>query len=208
MVAEGVDDEGADAAEGLEGGGGDLFAVGEVGDAGKAWAIEAKAGGDDFAVLRWQGGDGGGAEEEGADNFVGVWLEVSGELILAIEGEGEGVLEAEHRFWGGVDGDASVGAKGEGAEVVEAHDVVGVGVGDKDGVEVRDVVAEALAAEIGAGVDDPGELWGAQEDGGAVALVAGVWGAADGAGAADHGDAEGGAGAEKSEFEGCHGRWW
>ena len=45
----------------------------------------------------------------------------------------------------------------QGPHVVEAVDVVGVGVGEEQGVEARDARAQGLEAEFGPGVDD--DLW-------------------------------------------------
>ena len=199
--AEAIDDEDVAALEELHGGFGDFLAVGDVGDAWAVVGVEEEAGGIDLAVEDGEGGDGGAADTEGSFDFAGVWFEVTGVAVVAVEGEVEDTPEVVHGGVGGVDGEGFVRAEGEAAEFVEAHDVVGVGVGDEGGVEVADVGAEALLAEVWAGVDEPLGEAVIDEEGAAEPLVAGVGGETDRAVAGDHGDASGGAGAEERERE-------
>ena len=90
------------------------------------------------------------------------------------------------------------------ADVVEAEDVVGVAVGEEDGVEFGDAGAEGLVAEVGRGIDDDIAVVVAQPDGGAEAVVTRVGGGADVAIAADGRDADGGAGTEDGEGDETH----
>lgn len=199
-VFEAVDDEGIDVFE--EGGGfrGDCFAIGDIGDAAVGViAFEEEADCFDFAVVDGERRDRGITEGEGAGDDVGIGFEVTAVSVLAVEGELEGAFEAFHGEGGGVDGEEAIVFEGESSEVVEAHDVVGMGVCDEDRVDGLDAFAEALLPEVGTGIDDPGGFGGLDVDGGAEAFVARFVGLADGAMAPDDGDADGGAGAEKSE---------
>ena len=92
------------------------------------------------------------------------------------------------------------------AEVIHAKDMVGVGVGEEDGVDVGDLFADGLGVEVGAGVDEYGVVsprYVYRGAGAAVARVAcrgpGDGRGTDGAPAAERGDAHRGAGAEEGE---------
>ena len=73
-----------------------------------------------------------------------------------------------------IDGDGSGLTEVEGTDVVEAKNVVGVAVGEEDGVELWNTDAEGLVAEVGGGVDNDVAVVEAEPDGGAEAVVAGV----------------------------------
>ena len=103
-----------------------------------------------------------------------------------------------------VDGDGSGLTEVEGTDVVKAENVVGVAVGEEDGVELGDADAEGLVAEVGGGVDDNVAVVEAKPDGWAEAVVAGVGGGADVAIAADGGDADAGPGTEDGEGDEAH----
>ncbi len=167
---------------------------------------EEEADGVYFAVLDGEGGDGEGvgvAEGEGGvGDGVGIGLDVAGVAVFAAEGVVEHAGEVIEDGLAGVEGEGVFGSGGEAAEFIEAEDVIHVGVGVDDGVCVGDAFAKALGAEIGAGIDEDAEFGGAEEDGGAGAIVAGVGGGADVAIASDHGDTDGGAGAEEGDVEG------
>ena len=86
--------------------------------------------------------------------------------------------------------------------------MIGVAVGEQDGVELRDADAEGLVAKIGRGVDDDVFVVIAKPDGGAKAIIAGIGGSADVAIAADGGNADAGTGAEDGEGGQAHfGSW-
>ena len=200
LVAQGIDDQMADAVDLFNGEVWDDFAVAEVSDEGLMILGEKVTEDVGAAVFDGERGDGGGADLEGTgDDFWG-GSDVTWPAIFAIEGEFENALEIGHGFWGGVDGEIFA-AVAEGAEVIEAHDVIGMGVGEDHGVEAAEAFAEGLGAEIGAGVDHPSGFGGLEINGGAGALVVGVSGGADGAIATNHGDALGGSCAEESEVE-------
>src|SRR5690606_22782876 len=118
--------------------------------------------------------DGEIAELEGAIDRARVGMEVAPGNWAAIEGVDEDALEVLESFGGGVDGKRTFAEIAKAAAIVEAHDVIGMGVGDDDGIEPADVLAEALEAEFRGGIDDELDLGSLDIDGGAKAMVFGV----------------------------------
>ena len=88
-----------------------------------------------------------------------------------------------------------------GPHVVETHDVVGVLVGEQDGVEPVDLGAQGLRAEIRRGVDQDVAPAVADQDGGPQAVVARIVRAAHIAMAADSRHTHTGAGAEHCDAQ-------
>jgi hypothetical protein len=89
--------------------------------------------------------------------------------------------------------------------IVEPEDVVGVVVGEENGVEAIEADAEGLLAKIGRGVDDDVLAVARKEEGGAETVIVRVFGGADATVAGERGDAHGGAGAEYGDFYGSGG---
>jgi len=86
--------------------------------------------------------------------------------------------------------------------IVESQNVVGVAVGEEDGVEAIEADAEGLLAEIRSGVDDDVLAVAREKQGRAQAIIVGIGGGADAALARERGNAHGGTGAEDGEFDG------
>ena len=139
-------------------------------------------------------------DPERAADHVGSGLEVTPVTVFPVEDVGESRVEPLEAFLGRMDRDFLVLMHGETAQVVEAHDVIAVGVGEKDRVELADSGAQALLAEIGAGIDDQRDLGSADVEGRAKTLVFRIPRRADGAITADHGHPDRGAGAEEGDF--------
>ncbi len=137
-------------------------------------------------------GDGNDAESVELERLLGDGVEVDagggGLRGFGIEGVAEDAADDVEGLDGSVGGDGHFLVVVEGADVVEAEDVVGVGVGVKDGVDAGDVGAQGLGAEIGRGVDQDIFAGVLHQDGGAEAVIARIGGGAGGAGAADGGD--------------------
>jgi hypothetical protein len=122
-----------------------------------------------------------------------------------LAGLGEAILEMgcdELDVLGtGEEGEGSLGDAGESAQVVDSVEMVGVGVGQEDGVEPSNVSADGLFAEVAAEVDEDADglfwVWGVEPGGGAKASVPRVLGTADRTIATNHGDAVRGSSAEK-----------
>ena len=197
-VAEGVEDEVVEILQEILGGIRDDAEVGEIRGAAEAEAEHAH-----IAVRGGNGSDAQAVKGEGAINAVQRETGDGAEGGAGIENVREGALQGVECFLRGVDRERSLLLEIEGADVVEAEDVIGVAVGEENGVETLEAGAEGLVAEVGRGVDDHVAAGVRKKDGGAGAFVARIGGAADGAFAADGGHAHGGAGAEDGEAEGA-----
>src|SRR5262249_40026488 len=81
------------------------------------------------------------------------------------------------------------------AQIIEAVEVICMSMGEQDCIESLDLLTEQLQAKLGCGVDEDGGGWRGDEDRAAVAMVSWIGRLADLAAAADHGDADGCAGA-------------
>jgi hypothetical protein len=79
--------------------------------------------------------------------------------------------------------------------IVKSHNVVGVAMGEEDGVEAFEAGAEGLLAKIGSGVDDDVLVIAGEQQGRAETVVVGVGGGADGAVTGERGNAHRGTGA-------------
>src|SRR6266699_2505996 len=93
-----------------------------------------------------------------------------------------------------------------GTNVVEAENMVGMAVGEQDGVEALEPGAHSLLAKVGGGVDDHIVTVPRQQKGGAEPLVVQIGRAANTTGAAKRRHAHGSAGAEHGYFQrsACH----
>jgi hypothetical protein len=80
--------------------------------------------------------------------------------------------------------------------------MVGMGVGEEEGVDPLDARADGLESEFRARVDDDGILAFPHQERGAVTPVAGIPGIADRAAASDDGDSMARASPEKGEGHG------
>ena len=150
-VVIGLEQEEVGAAEMIANGFGEVAEVGGDADA-EAFGAEAEADGVGGVVGDGEGGDGDVADGEGLAGLEG--FELRGEVAPGDAGRGEA---------GQVDGDAE-----EASESDEAADVVGVFVGDEDGVERGGVFAdggEAVEdfAAAKAGVDEQAGAAGGEE---------------------------------------------
>jgi len=170
LVAESVEEENLNALEEGQRFIGDFAVIGEVGEFADAEAIDRhgameKGDGDYFLFVEVEGftGDYFGLEFGAAGFVAGVGEDVFEDAADDVEGG----LAA-------VDGDVAGLAEVEGADVVETENVVGVAVGEEDGVELGDADAEGLITEVGGGVDDDVFVVVVEPDGGAEAVVARV----------------------------------
>ena len=195
-IAKGVDDEVVEIFEERDGGIGKAAEIGEIGGATKAETEDFH-----FAVEQGNGDERNTEKFEGAFDFVEKDAGDSAESGLVVKDVGESAADDAECFRGTVDGHGSALADVEGANVVEAEDVIGVAVGEEDGFKTIEAGSEGLGAEVGGGVNDYVLGIAGEKDGGTEALVVGIGGTADGTGAADRGDAHGGAGAEDGETE-------
>ena len=125
----------------------------------------------------------------------------------SIKDVGEGAANHAKGFFRAVDRERRFLADVERANVVEAEDVVGVAVGEQDGVEAIEADAEGLLAEIGCGVDDDVLAVARKQEGGAQAVIVRIFRGADAAIACERGHAHGGAGAEYGDFYGSGGHF-
>jgi len=196
-IAEGVEDEVIEVLEKGSGGFGEAAEIGEI-----RGAAEAEAEHVHFAVEERHGNNGNAEKLEGAFDFVQDDAGNGAEGGLGVEDVGEGAANHAEGFLGAVDGHGGALADVEGANIVEALDVIGVGVGEKNGFEAFQTRGEGLGAEIGGGVNDDVLAIAGEEDGGTQALVVRIGGLANGTMAADGGDSHGSAGAENGEVDG------
>jgi len=194
-IAESVEDEVVEVLEKRSGGFGEAAEIGEI-----RGAAEAEAEHVHFAVEKWHGNNGNAEKLEGSFDFMKDDAGNGAEGGLGVEDVGEGAANHAEGFLGAVDGHGGALADVEGANVVEALDVIGVGVGEKNGFETFQVRGEGLSAEIGGGVNDDVLAIAGEEDGGAEALVVRIGGLANGTMAADGGDSHGSAGAKNGEM--------
>lgn len=212
-VAEGVEDESAQAAEdgpGLGGDGRDVGAPGEgeEGGAEGGGRVDAVSEDGEAPVQQPEGRDAQAVQVDGFGGADGVGDERGdeGPLDVAFRLEDVPVDAAEvvedARL--GVEVDGCVHDGVEASDLVEAEDVIDVVVCDEDGVEAVEPLAEGLLAQVRPGVEEESARRAAgvgppEARAGAEAVVARVGGGADGAGASDGGDTRGGSGAEEGE---------
>ena len=91
----------------------------------------------------------------------------------------------------------------EAAHIVHAEDVIGVAVGEENGVDAADPVRQRLLAQVGAGIDEQRRaVVGLDEDRGPEPAIARVGRPAGAAVAADHRHAARRSGAEKRDLQG------
>ena len=152
--------------------------------------------------------------EGGVEKLEGASKDVQGnagdgaERGLFIENVGKGAAQRSESFFVAVNGERGFLADVERPNVVETQDVVGMAVGEQDGVEAVEPGAQGLLAEVGSGVDDDVLIVAREKQGRAQTIVAGVFGTADAAVTAESGHAHGGPGAKDGDFYGSGGHWF
>jgi hypothetical protein len=195
VVAQGVEKEYVEIGEQREAFNRYTAVICEVGAAAEAEAIDSA-----FAVVDAHRGEGDASDvERFCIKHVRGEARAAGFAGSLAEDIGEGVDDTGEGFGGGVEGDVVVLEEVEGANVVETKDVIGVGVGIKDGIEVVESGAEGLVAQVRRGVNEDAGGAELEQDRGAEAFVAWVGRVAHLARAADHGNAYAGAGAENED---------
>ncbi len=151
-VAEGVENEDVEAVELFQAFGRDAVGVGAVGDVADAEAedVEARpvvqADGSDFCAEQVEGFEADGVKGE-------LWGRAGVGGLAVAEGVVERFANAVFDERLAVERDGMAEVEREEAKIVEAKDVVGVLVGEEDGVDDADLLAEELLAEVGRGVD-------------------------------------------------------
>ena len=193
-VAECIEDQFVEILQQSEGGVGKGAEVGEVGGAAEAVAEDFEV-----AVEKRDGSEGDAEKLEGLADFAKGDTGNGAELGETVEDVREGAAQGLEGGSVGIDGKNGVLAEVVRADVVEAHDVVGVSVGEEDGVEAIEFCAQGLLAKIGRGVNDDELAVAGEEQGRAEAIVAGIGGGAHAAMATGRGHAHGGAGAEDGD---------
>lgn len=152
------------------------------------------------AVEEMNGNDGAAEEVEGAGDFDRAEVGFGAGIVRVV---GEAVVKhgAQSGKRGGiaVDVERAAGEPVESADIVETDDVVGVVMGEEDGVGASDTASDALKPEFGCCVDQDVVLAEVEDGADACAVVARVGGGADGAITGDHGDAVRRAGAKDRE---------
>src|SRR5690606_29508210 len=86
-------------------------------------------------------------------------------------------------------------------QVVDAVDMVGVGVGEEDGVDPGEALAQNLLAQVGGGVDKHVFVAVGKQGAATGSLVAGIVGLADLTGTTGNGNAGAGSRPENGEGE-------
>ena len=183
--AQAVDDHGVEALEERVGAFGDGAAVGQVGDIADAVAHGVAMAVDERNGLDVEGTD---ADEVLAVEFpqLDAWDEPAVFEVVVVEDVVEVVADEIGVVLAGVERECLAAEAGEAAEIIDAMEVIGVGVGEKDGIDAHDVLADDLFAEIGADIDEDAGVIRVDPGSGAQVAIAWVGGVADGAVAADH----------------------
>ena len=183
VIAQGVEDQIVETKKQRAGGRGEGREVGEIGGAADAETenllvtVDEGDGDEEGGVgSQWMKGSGDGVEGNLGDDA---------ESGKAVKNVGKGAAQDGLRVVRGEDGHGKFLAHVKRTDVVEAENVVGVGVGEDQGVEAFEASAEGLGAEVGRGVDDDVAAGMGDEQGGASAVVAGVRRTADAALAAE-----------------------
>ena len=117
-------------------------------------AAEAKAEHPEIAVQQRHGNNLHAHQLEWAMDNVEVDARNGALRGRVVKNIGKGAANHAKRFFRAVHGERGFLANVEGANIVEAEDVVGVAVGEEDGVEAIEADAEGLLAKVGRGVDD------------------------------------------------------
>ncbi len=202
-VAEGVENEVVEIFQQSGGGRGQGTEIGEVGG-----AAETKTEDFEIAVAQRHRDDWHAKKFERAVDDVEGDARNRAERRRFIEDVRKCAAEDLEGLCGTVHGDCALLADVKGANVVEPEDVIGVAVGEEDGVEAIETDAQGLLAKVGRGVDDYVLLVSRKEQRRTETIIAGIFGGADTAMAAERRHAHGSAGAENGEFYGSggHGR--
>src|SRR6266700_534917 len=195
-VAKRVENEFVQSLQQLHGGIGQSAEIGEI-----RRAAEAEA--QHFHVAMEQGN----WNERNAEQFE--WTIVDNierdtwhgaESRLIVENVGEDAAVDSKRVFVAVDRKSRALPDVVGTNIIESQNVVGVAVGEKNGVKAIDAGAHGLLAKIGSGVDDHVVAVTGEKNGRAKAFVVRVIRMANAAGAAERGHAHRGAGAENGNF--------
>src|ERR1700730_2547127 len=117
-----------------------------------------------------------------------------------IEHIGKGATNHAKSFFRAVDRQRGFLANVEGANVVEAEDVVGMAVGEQNGVEAVETDAQGLLTKVGCGVDDDVWFVARKQQGRAKPIVVGVLRGADAAATRERRHAHRGARAKHGDF--------
>lgn len=138
-----------------------------------------------------------------------LWFQITRKRIGSFEGEEKNALEVGHGFGRGIHRHRTA-LPGKAPQVIEAHDVIGVGMSENDGIDATDIFAQDLGAKVRSGIDDESDLRCLDVNGRTEAFIAGIGGMADRAIAPDHRNALRCSGAEKGQdefgVESCAGR--
>jgi len=90
---------------------------------------------------------------------------------------------------------------GKAPQIIKAHNVIGMRVGENNGIDIANIFAERLCPKIGPRVHHPRAVRGFDIDGRAQSLIARIGRSTHRAVTPDHRDALGSAGAEERNGE-------
>lgn len=203
-MAEGVENECVHTMHRLHGCLTDGFSIRNVRTEFLAAAGEEIADGDDFAVLNRQRYDGGFTEVKRTVDGLRKGLQVATVVVFTIEGILEHPFQHSEAFWGAIDRHELVYIDGESPQIVEAGEMIHVRMREDRRVEMADVFTQALRSKIRPCIHYPGKFGCLDVDRAAQSFVPRVTASTNCAITANHGDADGGAGAEKRELHGRH----
>src|SRR5579859_6409738 len=148
-VAQGVNDQVVEVFEQCGGGFRKGTEIGEI-----SGAAETKAEHLKIAMQQRHGHEGNTHEFERAGDDAQIHAGDAALLGDAVKDVSKGAAQDAEGFFGAVDGQGRFLANVEGANVVETENVVGVPVGEQDGVKAIESNTQGLLAEVGSGVDD------------------------------------------------------
>ncbi len=199
-ATQGVQHDDVDALDELEHIIGDIVAVAEVRQPAASTLFEEQSGGADATMREIERGDVQVPDGKRPGHLAGVGGEVPA-WGGAVEGIRENPPDGTQGGRGGVDRDLGGAHVAVTAEIVHAHDVVGVGVSDDDGVQPADVLAQGLEPEFGAGIDHHLSLFGGHVDRRARPMVSRVGEEFGRVVDPDDGNAHGSPGSQERELE-------
>src|ERR1700677_1287921 len=135
--------------------GGDFFAIAQIGEAFRAVLDEEKTFRDGSAMRQGQGRDLQIGESERAFDEMGFGNEIAPGPGAVMESVTVNPFQSVHGLRLGVNRQRLATAEvTKTAAIVQSHDMVGVRMGEKNGIETADILAENLGAKIGGGVGD------------------------------------------------------
>ena len=170
LVAECVEDEDVEILQEGDALGREVAHVGEIGCGAEAVSGDGETAvgdGDALEVGSEEIDEGAGGGIEAMDFDAGA----GGVTVFGAEGVFEDAFEGGGGVVVGVDGEVAGEMEAEGAKIVEAHDVVCVAVGVEDGVDAADALANGLGVEVGAGIDEDGVAFVGEANGGPGAAI-------------------------------------